>query len=519
MVATEEQKIERQNVARSYIAGLREKKGYDGNSPLCNKLPGATPIARSRYRLAPSEMQELYHQLQELLEKGFIRPSFSPWGALILFVKKKDGSFRIYINNRELNKLIVKNHYPLQRIDDLFDQLQGSSVYSKIDLRSGSKKEHEEHLKLILELLKKENCTPNFLSVNFGSQGLWCCIDAEGKSNSYIFCQLKVREKNSTTHNLELKAMVFAKDLEALLILNAQAEAIKEDNVKKENLYGMDKEFETILDGTRGIRSKSWLPCFSGLRDFIMHESHKSKYSIHLGSDRIYHDLNQLYWWPNMKAYIATYVNNCLTCLKVKAKYQKPFGLLVIAKVGPVAYRLKLPQQLSKVHSTFHASNLKKCLSNESLVIPMEEIQIHDKLYFIEEPVEIMYREVKWLKQSRISIVKVRWNFKRGPEFTWVREDQFRRKCPHLFSDTSPPDTTEFRDETLSTGKDWTAIEEMMCVFDEVSQQNMKHRCYGSAYTPTPDYNIPLTSDSVSQAKMVGTHIEDVISDSGRFIN
>ncbi|GJT54528.1 putative reverse transcriptase domain-containing protein [Tanacetum coccineum] len=100
-------------------------------------IPGATPVARAPYRLAPSEMQELSNQLQELSDRGFIRPSTSPWGAPVLFVKKKDGSFRMCIDYRELNKLTVKNRYPLPRIDDLFDQLQGSSVYSKIDLRSG----------------------------------------------------------------------------------------------------------------------------------------------------------------------------------------------------------------------------------------------------------------------------------------------------------------------------------------------------------------------------------------------
>ncbi|GKD42129.1 putative reverse transcriptase domain-containing protein [Tanacetum coccineum] len=145
-------------------------------------VPGAAPITRATYRLAPSEMRELSVQLQEALEKGFIHPSSSPWGAPVLFVKKKDGSFRMYIDNRELNKLTVKNCYPLPRINDLFNQLQGSSVYSKIDLQLGyhrlrikeedipittfrtryghfkfqDKEEHEKHLKIILELLKKE---------------------------------------------------------------------------------------------------------------------------------------------------------------------------------------------------------------------------------------------------------------------------------------------------------------------------------------------------------------------------
>ncbi|GJT78088.1 putative reverse transcriptase domain-containing protein [Tanacetum coccineum] len=100
-------------------------------------IPGAAPVARAPYRLALSEMKELLEQLQELSAKGFIRPSSLPWGAPVLFVKKKDGSFRMCIDYRELNKLTVKNRYPLPRIDDLFDQLQGSSIYLKIDLRLG----------------------------------------------------------------------------------------------------------------------------------------------------------------------------------------------------------------------------------------------------------------------------------------------------------------------------------------------------------------------------------------------
>ncbi|GKG12744.1 hypothetical protein Tco_0346981, partial [Tanacetum coccineum] len=100
-------------------------------------VPGAAPVARAPYRLALSEMKELSVQFKELLEKGFIHPSSSPWGASVLFAKKKDGSFRICIDYRELNKLTIKNRYTLPRINDLFDQLQGSSMYSKIELRSG----------------------------------------------------------------------------------------------------------------------------------------------------------------------------------------------------------------------------------------------------------------------------------------------------------------------------------------------------------------------------------------------
>ncbi|GJW42606.1 putative reverse transcriptase domain-containing protein [Tanacetum coccineum] len=110
----------------------------------------------------------------------------------------------------------------------------------------------------------------------------------------------------------------------------------------------------------------------------------------------------------------------------------------ILKRVGPVAYKLELPKELSNVHSTFHVSNLKKCLSDESLVIPMKELWLDDKLNFMEEPVEIMDREVKRLRQSRIPIIKLRWNSKRGPEFTWECEDQIRAKYPHLFSNITP---------------------------------------------------------------------------------
>ncbi|GKE88622.1 hypothetical protein Tco_1566097, partial [Tanacetum coccineum] len=118
---------------------------------------------------------------------------------------------------------------------------------------------------------------------------------------------------------------------------------------------------------------------------------------------------------------------------KLNPRYVGPFK--VIERV--VAYKLELPEALSRVHNTFHVSNLKKCHADEPLAIPLDGLHLDDKLHFVEEPLEIVGREVKRLKRSRIPLVKVRWNSKRGPEFTWEREDQFKKKYPHLFIKTT----------------------------------------------------------------------------------
>ncbi|GKB48973.1 putative reverse transcriptase domain-containing protein [Tanacetum coccineum] len=174
-------------------------------------IPGAAPVARAPYRLAPSEMKELSEQLQELFDKGFIRPSSSPWGALVLFVKKNDGSFRMCIDYRELNKLTVKNRYPLLRIDYLFDQLQGSRI--KFDW--GEKEENA------FQLIKQKLCSAPILDLPEGSEdfvvycdashkGLGAVLMQREKVIAYASRQLKVHKKNYTTHDLELGSVVFA---------------------------------------------------------------------------------------------------------------------------------------------------------------------------------------------------------------------------------------------------------------------------------------------------------------------
>ncbi|GKC80535.1 putative reverse transcriptase domain-containing protein [Tanacetum coccineum] len=126
---------------------------------------------------------------------------------------------------------------------------------------------------------------------------------------------------------------------------------------------------------------------------------------------------------------------------KLNPRYVGPFR--VLAKVGKVAYRLELPQELSRVHHTFHVSNLKKCYADEPLVMPLEGIHVDDMLQFVEEPVEIMEREIKRLKRSQIPLVKVRWNSRRGPEFTWECEDSFKQKYPQLFTNRASSSTTK----------------------------------------------------------------------------
>ncbi|GJZ90942.1 putative reverse transcriptase domain-containing protein [Tanacetum coccineum] len=232
------------------------------------------------------------------------------------------------IDYRRLNKLTVENRYPLSRIDDLFDQLQGLSVYSKIDdlsptqssddilIYSKSKEEHADHLKLILKLLKKEELYASFRNAIFSCQSapilalpkdsenfmvycdashkrLGAVLMQKEKVIAYASCQLKIHEKNYTTHDIGLGAVV---------------EARKEENYGTKYLYGMIKKLEPRVDGTLCLKNRSWIPCFGDLRTLIMHESHKSKYSIHPGSDKMYQDLKKLYWWPNMKVEIATYV-------------------------------------------------------------------------------------------------------------------------------------------------------------------------------------------------------------------
>ncbi|GJZ29477.1 putative reverse transcriptase domain-containing protein [Tanacetum coccineum] len=195
-------------------------------------------------------------------------------------------------------------------------------------------------------------------------------------------------------------------------------------------------------NGTLCLNGRSGLPCYGDLRTVIMHKSHKSKYSIHLGSDKMYQDMKELYWRPNMKADIATYVSKCLTCAKVKAEHQRPSGLrwsrdMEYLSQSFVIIKLCLKFHLGKGVRTFWANGGREEVK-PLVAVRLDDLFWDDKLHIVEELVEIVGREVKRQKRSRIPLVKVRWNSKRGPEFTWEREDQFKKKYLHLFTKTTP---------------------------------------------------------------------------------
>ncbi|GJY43303.1 putative reverse transcriptase domain-containing protein [Tanacetum coccineum] len=373
--------------------------------------PGATPVAKSLYHLAPSELEEFSGQLKELQDKGFIRPSSSPWGALVLFVKKKDGSFRMCINYRELNKLTVKNRYPLTRIDDLFDQLQGSQFFSKINLRSGyhqlrvheddipktafrthyghfefnvitfgltnapaifmdlmnrvcspyldkfvivfiediliyskTQEEHVEHLRLVLELLKKEKLYAKFSKCEFWLrevQFLGHVINGNGIHVDPSKIEAVKNWKAPRTLTEVRSFLGLAGYYRSLQHIFSQ----KELNMRQRRWIelfsdydceiryhpgkkGLDEMIELRNDGALYYLDRIWVPLKGDVRTLIMDEAHKSKYSVHPGADKMYYDLRDRYWWPGMKKDIAEYVSRCLTCLKVKAEHQRPSGLL-----------------------------------------------------------------------------------------------------------------------------------------------------------------------------------------------
>ncbi|GKD38206.1 putative reverse transcriptase domain-containing protein, partial [Tanacetum coccineum] len=255
---------------------------------------GAMPIAKSPYRLAPFELEELSGQLKELQDKGFIRPSSSPWGASILFVKKKDGSFRVFIDYRELNKLTVKNRYPLPRIDDLFVGVSckfRDIVIDDILIYSKTQEEHVEHLRLVLELLKKEKLYAKFSKCEFWLrevQFLGHVINGNGihvdpRTKDCLVIVIADLEVSRVEFRLKSCLLSSIKDK----ILAAQKEAVDEfAGLQK----GLDEMIEQRSDGTLYYLDRIWVPLKGKVRTLIMDEAYKSKYSVHPGADKMYYD-------------------------------------------------------------------------------------------------------------------------------------------------------------------------------------------------------------------------------------
>ncbi|GJW01364.1 putative reverse transcriptase domain-containing protein [Tanacetum coccineum] len=521
-------------------------------------VPGAAPVARAPYRLAPSELKELADQLQELSEKGFIRPSSSPWGAPVLFVKKKDGSFRMCIDYRELNKLTVKNRYPLPRIDDLFDQLQGSSVYSKIDLRSGyhqlrireedipitafrtryghyefqvmpfgltnapavfmdlmnrvckpyldkfvivfiddiliyskNKEEHEKHLKIILELLKNEQLYAKFSKCDFwleSVQFLGHVINNKGVHVDPAKVEA-IRNWSAPTTPKEVRQFLglagyYRRFIEGFSLISKPLTKLTEKNKKYEWGTEEDEAFQTLK---QKLCSAPILALPEGTENFVVYcdASHKGfgavlmqrekdhiESTVHFRIKRTKHETTAMiellsdYDWKSVTilrqfVYIKDLENHCkkrwgTNWIMSTAYHPETDGQRIILRAlrlhnsklydGRIALEggnshlgnvLELPDKLHGIHNTFHVSNLKKCLADENLVIPIEEIQLDNKLHFRRRnsrKVEIRgtpRSEAALCKSSIPFIVKVRWNSRRGPEYTWEREDFFLTQRGH----------------------------------------------------------------------------------------
>ncbi|GJR51053.1 putative reverse transcriptase domain-containing protein [Tanacetum coccineum] len=436
--------------------------------------PGATPVAKSPYRLAPSELEELSGQLKELQDKGFIRQSSSPWGAPVLFVKKKDdlrsGYHQLRVHKDDIPKTVFKTRYGhfeftvmpfgLTNAPTIFMDLMNRVCRPYLDkfmivfiddilIYSKTQEEHVEHLRLVLELLKKEKLYAKFSK-----------------------CEFWLREVQFLGH-----------------VINGN------------RIHVDPSKIEAV-------------PWKGEVRTLITDEAHKSKYSVHPGADKMYYDLRDRYWWPGMKKDIAEYqpeipvwkwegiamdfvtklprtssghdiiwvivdrlTNQCKShvwnSLDMSMTYhpqtdgqsERTIQTLedmlraCVLDFGGMSFAIYGASELEKVRligtelvqeTTEKISQIKdrlKCRlgkvwyalgSRESYhLVPLDEIRVDAKLNFVEERVEILEREFKKLKCSRISIVTVRRNSKRGPEFMWKREDQMKLKYPHLFSDVS----------------------------------------------------------------------------------
>ncbi|GJU78980.1 hypothetical protein Tco_1276050 [Tanacetum coccineum] len=431
------------------LSGLPSQRQVDFRIDL---IPGATPVAKSPYRLTPSEMQEFSGQLQELQDKGF--------------------------NCR----------FVIVFIDDIL-------AYSK------SKEEHEVHLKLVLESLRKEKLYAKFSKSNVMGdalsrkervksrrvRGMILAAQSEAFNQENILAE-RLHGLDQQMERKGDKSLYFMDRIWVLLVGSVMDEAhtsslrYLSENEKELpwilslNFQDQSKSvrdaigFEYCLASSSGWTKGTYDSYFGGYNEgmssVLWAESRESSL---IGPELVLETTDKvLLIKEKLKAARdrqKSYVNFKRKPLesevgdRVLLKVSPWKGVVRLGKkgklapryVGPfeilertclVAYRLKLPEELIGAYDTFHVSNLKKCLGNPNLHVPLNEIKIDKTLCFVEGPVEIIDREIKSLKCSRIPLMKVRWNSKRGPEFTWEREDYMKSKYPQLFVDRSVEPTS-----------------------------------------------------------------------------
>nr|GEY34556.1 reverse transcriptase domain-containing protein [Tanacetum cinerariifolium] len=493
-------------------------------------VPGAAPVVRAPYWLAPSEMKELAKQLQELSDKGFIRPSSSPRGAPVFFVKKKDGSFRMCIDYRELNKLTIKNRYPLLRIDDLFDQLQGNAVrtdkYTRsvygfdesghvinsqgvhVDPSKGfsliakpltkltrKNKTYEwgEEKEEAFQLLKDKLCSAPILALPEGFDDFVVYCDTSLKGYGAVLMQREKRRwiELLSDYDCEIryhpgKANVVA---DALSRKEREKSLRKWENVTMDFVTGLPRTLSgydliwVIVD--RLTKSAYFLPkkkadSIEKLVELYLKEivcRHGVPVSVIFDRDSLFTsrlwvslqkalgtqlDLSTAYH-PKTdgqgKRTIQTLEDMLRACvidfrsswdkhlLLVKFSYNNSYHASIKAALFKALYGRKCrspicwsevgESQLTGPELVRETTEKIVQIKNRLLTAWSRQKSYADlkrRLTEFEEPVEIIDKEVKRIKQSWIPIVKVRWNSRRGPEFTWEREDFFRSKYPHLFA-------------------------------------------------------------------------------------
>nr|GEZ78141.1 reverse transcriptase domain-containing protein [Tanacetum cinerariifolium] len=392
------------------------------------EIPGTAPIARAPYRLAPAEMQDLSTQLQELSDKGFIRPSSSPWGAPVMFIDLRSGYHQLRVREEDILKTTFRTrygHYEFQVMSfgltnapAVFMDLMNWVCKSYLDrfvivfiddilIYSKNRKEHEGHLKLILKLLKEEELV---------GRG----FDAEGESHTYASCQLKVHEKNYTTYDLELAGQDTIWVIVDRLTKSAHFLPMREDDTleklmrqylkKVVSRHGVPVSIISDRDGR--FTSHFWKSLNKALGTRLdMSTAYHPKTDGQ--SERTIQTLEDM-----LRACVLDFGKGWDKHLPlVEFSYNNSYHTSIKAALFEVLYGRKCRSLICWAE-----------VGDRQLTGPEIIHETTEKIVQIKsQPIEIMDREVKRLKQSRIPIVKVRWNSKRGPEFTWEREDQMQK--------------------------------------------------------------------------------------------